>query len=182
MQNSIQKMLNEAYKACLEKGQRSASLIHMRLSANERVVYRSVRKAVVLLSLGLGYMVLAFKDSWVTHSPAFNFVGAGVCLVVLAICWAAGGVWWLFIGSKKIMTWAAAYLPFGIQPYKSASAIVIILILAGMQLVKLLRFGQGLPLIENQRKGYMLFVRLLAWLAAIIVCIAAIRLNMNVAE
>ena len=171
-------MVNKAYEACMDSGRAGFRILHAKLSVEERVTKRSVKRAVMALGFGLGFLAIASEDCWVTESPLFMVLGSIVCLLFLALSWVAGGIWWLVTGSKKVCIWAKGLLPFGVQPYRSASGISILFFVLAIGIAWLLRILNRMPSFERHRRAFFPWLRFVFWLATVFVWFLAIWLNL----
>lgn len=176
--NTLQELVGQAHDASLKGSHMGSSPVKAKLNIEKRVALRSIRRALLLLSLGLGFLALAFGDSWVTDSPLFNVVGSVACFLFLLLCGAAGIFWWLVTGSGEVADWAVDLLPFFVQPYRSVSGIVVVVVVIALFCPPLLRVCSQLPRIVKHQQALLVWLRRLLWLLTIGVWLAALWLNM----
>jgi len=125
-------------------------------SARMRVIWDSVRRAMVLMGIGYACIAIQYGESWVNNSPLFRTVGAAVSLVSLLFCMFCGGVVWIINNSRDVIHWSIGMLPFGIQPFRSALGIVGVFTLLAI-------YMNRLPLIKRLSLAQLRILRHLIW-------------------
>jgi hypothetical protein len=108
------------------------------LSWSERVptLLRGCCQALIIFNgIALAAFPTVIRDGWWNDSPLLNVLGAGTGLLLLVICWLAGGVWWCITGSQDLAKWSAQAMPWFGQPERSVlgilAAFVLLALVAG---------------------------------------------------
>jgi hypothetical protein len=149
-------------------GKTNNGLAQTRLHIEQRILNRTVKCAVAAMGLALSLIACTSRNSWVTRSPIFNFLGGAGSVVLLLLCLAGGGIWWLLTGSKGICLWAGGLMPFSLQPYRAAIGIAALFLIVANIMPKIPwsdRFGRRhLIIISLSVWGIVGY----AWIAAIL--------------
>jgi hypothetical protein len=174
---TVQQFVEQAREASLENKQRSSGLTETGFKIERVTARRSIKRALIWLGFGLGFLALASGDSWVAESPLFNILGTGGCSVSLCICWAAGGLWWLVRGSEEVCLWAKSLLPACVQPYRSIAGIPVVFIVIRLASDGLFWISDRLPWTGKNRLGLVTLFRRGLWLLAATAWLAALALT-----
>lgn len=145
---------------------------------DRQAALRTIRWSLLLLGFGLGFLAVAFKDSWVTRSPLFIVAGSVMCFLFVVFCWLAGVLWWVVTGSKVVCTWAKNLWPFCVQPYRSVAGIVAVFIVIALLSPLLLMACGRLPWVGRNLTVFLLWLRRLLWLFTLGVWLASICVNL----
>jgi hypothetical protein len=176
--NNLQELVGKAYEAHMEHGRAGSGLPKAKENVDEQVLELSIQLALIALGLGFACLAIALGDSWVKNSPLLNVIGAVVCLLFLILCWITGGLLWLITSSKAVCIWAGKLLPYCIQPYRSASAIVTIFIVVALFFPQLLHGCNQLLWFRKHRQPILALLHRLLRLLAIVVVLATTWLKM----
>lgn len=176
--NILQELVGKAHKASLKSDHVGSGLVTAKLNVEKQAVLRSIRRALLLLGFGLGFLAIAFDTSWVTDSPLFTVVGSVTCLLFLVVCWLTGALCWLVTGGKVICIWAKSLWPFCVQPYRSASGIPVVFMLIVLICTHLLADDNRLCWTGGKyQQTFLVWLRRLLWLLTIGVWLTALWLN-----
>lgn len=85
-ENILQKMVRAAESMYEDSSGDSAGLVKSKSGIEERRVRRSIRLALVVLSFGLGFLVITVDNSWITNSPLLNIAGGVLFFLFLLVC------------------------------------------------------------------------------------------------
>jgi hypothetical protein len=160
--------MNMVEKGGAYVGKANNGLAQTRLHIEQRILNRTVKCAVAAMGLALSLIACTSRNSWVTRSPIFNFLGAAGGALLLLLCLVGGGIWWLITGSKDICVWASGLLPLCPQPYRAAIGIAALFLIVASIMPKIPwsdRFGRRhLIIISLSVWGIVGY----AWIAAIL--------------
>jgi hypothetical protein len=137
-------------------GKANSGLAQTRLLMAKRSLTRTVKYSVSALGLALALIASTSRDSWVTRSPIFNFLGSAGSVLILLLCIAGGGIWWLITGSKGICVWAKSLMPFCPQPYRAAIGIAALFLIIASNI-------PVLPWSDRFERRHMTIIHLSVW-------------------
>jgi len=91
-------------------------------------ILRSVRWAVQVTGIGLAAIAVQHDGSWVCSSPLFKLVGSITMMMLLCGYLCAGTLIKFIYDNGIFLAEAGRLLPFGIEPWRSASGIIAVFI------------------------------------------------------
>ncbi len=139
-------------------------------------VIKSIRRALVTLGFGLCLVVLTSGKSWAVRSPLLNMIGGLVFFFFSLMVLLTGALWGFVSGSKLVCSFGSHLFPFGVQPYRSLSAIPAVFILAALTLNYVLVFSNRFPWFARHETKLMTWLRRSLWLLVVAVWLTAVAL------
>lgn len=178
MSNKLQELVGKAYETHLDYSRADPDVQKSEENTNNQLI-KCIQVLLIALGMVFAWLVIVYKYSWANNSPLFNVFGAAVCLLFLFFCKIMGGLWWFITNSNAFLVWAGKFMPVGIQPYRSASAIMTVFIVFALFFPQLLRSCNRLQCFIKYRQFFLSFLICLLIAITIGLLIVTIRLRMH---
>jgi hypothetical protein len=164
---TVQKLVGKVCEAYEQGKNAGTRLVHKQFNFEETRARQSIRRLLMGIGAGLAIMAFAFKESWITKSPLLSVMGCVINCVFLIISSLVGLIFWGLSGSPAVAVWAKEMLPFGIQPYRSISAIPVVFIILALLSGRFFRALQRIRLCQAY------WPKLLVWIRMALIVITA---------